>query len=182
MLKLHIPESDEFFDEDKSEFMSFPAVDLELEHSLTSLATWESKWEIPFLSDKEKTDEQTLDYIKCMTLTNDVAPEVYLRLDADHYKKVSTYIDAKMTATWFSEDKPNQKKSRVIITAEIIYHWMVTLNIPFECQHWHLARLLTLVKVCNQQNSPPEKLSRQQVIDRNRELNEQRKAQLGTSG
>ena len=182
MLKLEIPESNEHYDEASETFITYPAVTLELEHSLVSLAKWESKWETPFLNASSKTTEQTVDYLKCMVASEDVIDESFERLTQEHYEQVSNYIDAKMTATWFTEkDAP---ASREVITAEIIYYWMISLNIPFECQSWHINRLLTLVKVCNNKNAPADakKSSRADIIARNKALNEQRKAQLGTTG
>lgn len=182
MLKLVIPASDEFYDETISEFVTYPEVHLELEHSLVSIAKWESKWEKPFLSGDEKTTEQTIDYVRFMTLDDVVSDEVFSRLSSENYAAVSDYIAAKMTATWFADSPEKKSTSREVITAEVIYYWMVTLNIPFECQHWHISRLLTLVTVCNQKNEKPKKSSRADIIARNRALNEQRKAKLGTSG
>ena len=129
---------------------------LRLEHSLVSLSKWESKWHKPFLSKKDKTDEELLDYIRCMTLNPNVDPDVYYRLSPANYDQIEKYIGDSMTATTFSDDQ-NRKHSREIITAEIIYYWMVSLNIPLECERWHLNRLITLVRVCNIKNAPPKK-------------------------
>lgn len=179
MLELEVV-LEETFDDSTNEF-STNSVVLELEHSLVSLSKWESHYEIPFLSNKDKTPEQLLWYIRAMTLTPKVAPEIYQKLSQSNIDSVNAYINAKMTATWFGPN-PNQKPNREIITAELIYYWMISLNIPFECQHWHLERLLTLVKVCNQKNAPPRKMSKQEVAARHRELNAQRKAQTGSRG
>jgi len=183
MLSITI-KSIELFDETSQEFISTDEVILNLEHSLVSLSKWESKWEKPFLSDKEKTDDETLDYIKCMTLPKEVSPEIYFRMSSDNIKEISTYIDAKMSATWFNDTitQSGRPASREVITSEIIYYWMISLNIPFECQLWHLNRLLTLIKVCNQKNAPTKKMGRQELNARNRALNEARKAELNTKG
>lgn len=161
MLQITIPASvREDYDEKNNEFVYTTISEeqtLNLEHSLVSLATWESKWHKPFLSKKEKTDEELLDYIKCMTLTKNVNPDVYLRLTKANYDEIEKYIANPMTATTFS-DEQNRKHKREIITAEIMYHWLVALGIPFEpCQRWHLNRLVTLVRVCNIKNAPPKK-------------------------
>lgn len=179
MLKITVPEM-EFYDEDNNEFIMFNEQVLQLEHSLVSISKWESKWHIPFLDGKDKTLEQIIDYVRCMTITQNVKPEVYNRLTEDNLKAINDYIENPMTATTFSDI--NQRPSREIITSEIIYYWMVSFNIPFECQKWHLNKLLTLIKVCNIKNSPPKKMSRQEILSRNRALNEARKKNLNTMG
>jgi hypothetical protein len=170
----------EGFDSETSEFVALDAVTLEFEHSLVSLSKWESEFEKPFLSPDEKTPEEVLWYVMAMLVTPDVPPDVIARLQGEHIDAINAYINKKMSATWFSnrgESGPSE-----VITSELIYYWMVAHRIPFECQHWHLNRLLTLVRVCNEKNKPAEKLSPQDIAARNRALNEQRRKQLGTSG
>jgi hypothetical protein len=169
------------FDEQSGEFATHGDVTLELEHSLVSLSKWESEWEKPFLGTKAKTPEEIFSYIKCMILTPNPPGEILHKLSKDNLELINAYIDAKMTATWFSES-PGTPKTREIITSELIYYWMTLFNIPFECENWHLNRLFTLIRICNIKQAKPKKMSRSEIAARNRELNHQRKAQLGTKG
>jgi hypothetical protein len=171
----------ETYDESTSEFVEYQAVTLDLEHSLVSLSKWESKFEIPFLGSKDKTSEQTLYYIEAMILTPNFPRGVFRQFTDENIDEINRYVNAKMTATWFS-DREDRRPNREVITAEIIYHWMIALNIPMECQYWHLNRLLTLIKVCNKKNEPPKKMSRSELMQRNTALNQQRQKMLGTTG
>lgn len=180
MLRITIPAVEQW-DEIKQEFVSTKEQTLSLEHSLVSLSKWESKWCKAFLTKQEKTLEETLDYIKFMTLTQNVDPEVYNYLPNGNISEINEYIEAPMTATYFSDEKTS-KTSREQVTAELIYYWMIALNIPFECQKWHLNRLLTLIKVCNIKNQPPKKRSKKDIMSRNAALNAARRKQLNTKG
>lgn len=180
MLTITVP-GIEMFDEKSQEFTTHGDVVLELEHSLVSLSKWESKFEKPFLSKEEKTAEEILWYIKCMTLTSDVPEDVFLKLSEDNVSDINGYIEAKMTATWFSE-LAQTSRSREIITAELIYYWMTVFHIDFECQYWHLNRLFTLIRICNEKQDKPKKMSRAEIARRNSELNAKRKAELKTKG
>lgn len=180
MLRLVIPPI-ELYDEAKQEFFFTKEYELRLEHSLVSLSKWESRWCKPFLSNTDMTSEQTLDYIRCMTITQNVDPIVYRYISKSGIDAIIEYIDAPMTATTFTN--PEEKKTnREIITAEIVYYWMILFNIPFECQTWHLNRLLTLINVCSIKNQPKKKLNRREHFSKQRALNEARKAKFNTSG
>ena len=154
---------------------------LQLEHSLVSLRKWESKWCKPFLSSDQKTLEETIDYIKCMTLTQNVSPETYRFLTDNNIKEINDYISAPMTATTFSGNE-QKKAGREIITAELVYYWMIALQIPFECQKWHLNSLLTLIRVCNIKNQPPKKRSKHDTMSRYAQMNAARRQQLNSKG
>lgn len=180
MLTIVVP-GIEMFDEVTGEFVTEGDITLELEHSLVSLSKWESMFEKPFLGKDIKTTEEVLEYIKMMTLTPDIPPAVFAKLSTTNIETINAYIDAKMSATWFS-DTPGAPPSRDVITSELIYYWMITFQIPFECQYWHLNRLFTLIRVCNIKQSKPKKMSRAEVAARNRELNARRRSQLGTNG
>lgn len=181
MLQITIPAGEQW-DEVKQEFIvSNKEQILTLEHSLVSLSKWESKWNKPFLSKVKKTREEELDYIKCMTITQNVDPVVYNFITNENMEQINRYIEAPMTATWFTEEK-NNKPNKEQVTSELVYYWMIALNIPFECQKWHLNRLLTLIRVCNVKNSPPKKMSKRDIMSRNAALNAARKKKYNTKG
>lgn len=171
----------ELFDHEKQEFIKEKEQKVQLEHSLVSLSKWESKWCKPFLSSTKKTYEETIDYIRCMTITQNVDPDMYNYLSDDIIRQVNEYIDAPNTATTIS-DSQSKKSNSEQITSEIIYYWMFELKIPFECQKWHLNRLLTQIRVCDIKNRPDKKMDRKEIMRRNKSLNEQRRQQLQSKG
>lgn len=181
MLLITIP-ANEVYDETHGEFITIKETKLQLEHSLISLSKWESKWCKPFLSETPKTSEENVDYVRCMTINQGVDPNVYYGITPAQIKEISDYINAPMTATWFSEDKKNAKKNKEVITNELIYYWMVALQIPFECEKWHINRLLTLIRVCNIKNEPPKKMSKHDLMSRNKSLNAARRAAAHSRG
>lgn len=179
MLQIVIPDR-ECWDESRNEFVTTKGQTLQLEHSLVSISKWESKWNKSFIFTREKTPEETLDYVKCMTITQNVKPEVYRQLTKDDYDRILGYIDAPMTATTFP--KSNDRPSNEVITSELIYYWMFSLNIPMECQKWHLNRLLTLIRVCNVKNQPAKKMSKRDIMSRNAALNAARRKRYNSKG
>lgn len=183
MLQITIP-AVEYWDNSREMFISAKSQNLCLEHSLVSLSKWEAKWKKPFLSDKNRTREELIDYIRCMTITQNVDATCYLGLTEKNLKDIEVYITDPMTATTFSEDhkKKKGKKSREIITSELIYYWMVMYNIPFSCEKWHLNRLMTLINICSVKQEPPKKMSRSKILQEQYALNAQRRKMLNTRG
>lgn len=181
MLQIVVPER-EYWNERTEEFIYTKEQTLCLEHSLVSLSKWEAKWKKPFLSsfDSSAPDEEVIDYIKCMTVTQNVDSKVYLSLTPENLKEVFNYIEDPMTATKIKDN--SGRTSREVITAELIYQWMIALNIPLECQKWHLNRLLMLIRVCDIKNSPPKKMGKERTMIDNSRINEMRKKQLKTTG
>lgn len=179
MFEITIPESD-YYDEAQERFVTSKRQTLKLEHSLVSLSKWESKWKKPFLSDKPKTWEETIDYVRCMTITQNVNPDSYYAIDEFDLKKIQEYIDDSMTATWFRKD--SNRPSRRIITSEVIYSQMITLGIPVDFEKWHLNRLMTLIRVCSEENAPKKKMGKKEILQQNRALNNARRKQHHTRG
>lgn len=180
MLRITIP-AREFWDESKEEFIYTEAVTLEFEHSLVSLSKWESKWCKPFLTKNEKTYEEVIDYIKCMTITPNVSPEIYNLLTDENLEEINNYIEAPMTATTFSNENRG-KPSREQITSELIYYWMIASNVPFECQYWHLNRLITLIRVCGVKNQLRKKRANREILSDYAALNAERRKKLNSKG
>lgn len=180
MLHITIP-SVELWDETNEEFIYMKEQSLSLEHSLVSISKWESKWKKSFFSDEEKTFEEMIDYIKCMTITQDVSPDIYKYLSPDIIQKINEYMNDSMTATTFKEHSV-KKSNGSKLTSEIIYYYMVALNIPFECQEWHINRLMTLIKVCDIKNRPQKKMTNREIMSRNSALNKARRQRLNSKG
>lgn len=181
MLKITVPEN-EIFLPDKNEFINTKEQTLSLEHSLVSISKWESKFHKPFLKPKDdKTNYEIIEYVKCMTCTQNVSPYIYLVLSKDNLADIGKYIEDPMTATTFYNlKKENGRKETV--TSELIYYWMFSFNIPKECEKWHINRLLTLIQIFSIKNSPDKKMSKNEIYKHNRELNALRRKKLGTKG
>lgn len=178
MLKINVVLSESVDENKKFVYELFP---LELEHSLASMSKWESKFAKPFLDTNAKTTEEVRGYIECMTLTPNVPPEVFLKLSNENIQAINEYIESKQSATWFSDSQLKTQSSEVV-TAEIVYYWMSSMQIPWEAQHWHLNRLFTLIRVFDLKNAKPKPMSRSEQLSRQRALNEERRKKYGTSG
>ena len=181
-------EGEELWSDELQEFTNSEPIEVKLEHSLVSINKWESKWHVPFLGkEHEKTPEEIIDYIKFMILSKNIDDDVIRRIitSQELMQQIKDYMDNPMTATVFS--KQQQAQARIhqggeFITAELIYYWMVALQIPFECEKWHINKLLTLIQVCNLKNTPPKKMSKQDIYAQNRALNAARRAKYHTKG
>lgn len=180
MLEIEIPRT-EIWDNENEMFSYVDSCKLVLEHSLISISKWESKWNKPFLTRDEKTPEEMIDYVKCMTI-NRVDSVVFSCLTNDNYKQINDYIAAPMTATTFRENGGAPRGNREIMTAEVIYFYMISFGIPFECEKWHINRLLTLIRVCSIKNSPSKKMSKSAAAKQQRTLNAQRRAKAHSKG
>lgn len=174
--------SEEEWDEVTETFQQGVYDILLLRHSLVSIDEWESKWHKAYFGSAKKTNEEAMDYIRCMTLNRDVDPIVYQHLTQADIQKISAYLEDPMTATTFREDKSKKRGRPETITAEIVYFWMLEYGIPFECRYWHINKLLTLVRVCNVKNSKPEKKSQKQLLQEHAAINARNRQLLHTRG
>lgn len=169
-------------------------VTLTLEHSLISIYKWEAKWHKPFLTKEPHSEEEAIDYIRCMTLTQNVKDELYDYIPEDVMKEITDYIEDPMTATSFSEMSSSGTNNKSLreekITAELVYYWMITFHIPFECRKWHFEQLMTLIEVCSRKteeaNDRADKKGKKMkpkmsssAISNRQKLNEQRMKAYG---
>lgn len=176
-----IIEEEEIFDEENETFSMAERVVLNLEHSLISLSKWESKHQKPFLAFGEKSSKEILTYLQMMIIDPDVNPDAIYRCSQKDINEIQEYIDSTQSATTFGL-LPDRHGPSEVITSELIYYWMTAFQISFECQYWHLNRLFSLIRICNLKNAPPTTMSRNEIAQRNRELNAERRAELGTTG
>lgn len=185
MLTLIIPPiTQPLWDEEKEEFITNVCGNkeiLQLEHSLISVSKWESKWKKPFFSKNGMTEEEALSYIECMTLNRHVGSDVYHRLTREDRKAITDYINDPMTASNVANRKKKRGSSEQV-TSELIYYWMITLGIPVEFERWHLNRLTMLIQICNTKNTPGEKMSTREILQRNAAINEMRRAKFHSKG
>ena len=179
MLQITIPET-EIFNEITSEFIYVKQTNLRLEHSLLSISKWEENWGKSYIDTDKKTREETLDYIRCMTITPNVDPNVYRCITNPIMQQINQYIDRPMTATRLPKPKPSAKKK--IITSEEIYYQMFELGIPLEFEKRHLNRLLMQIRVCQAYREPAKKRSTSEIISSHRAINEANKKRFKTKG
>lgn len=185
MFELHLPPREYTIETPEGDvlFGKTPEGTLLLEHSLISISKWEAKYKKPFLSRTEqKTKDESLYYIKCMTLNKNIKDDIYNSITDSDILKINEYIDDDMSATWFNEPKNSRRGNREIITSELIYYWMVALQIPVEFEKWHLNRLITLIKICEIKQRDPKKMKKGEILARNAKLNEKRRKYSGSRG
>ena len=181
MLEIDIP-GGEIYLETEERFVEYPAVTLRLEHSLLSISKWESKWRKPFLDSRiKKTHEESIDYVRCMTLNQNVNPLCYKGITGAMLEKVNAYVNDELTATTFSR-LPESSPNRQVVTSELIYYWMAGYGIDIECQKWHLSRLLTLIRIFDIKSGKQKKMSMSEVMAQNKALNEARRKAARSKG
>ena len=186
MLTIEVPpkSKDEYWDSEKREFIyvgeDFPGYTLHLEHSLVAISKWESKWKKSFINTENYTKDEFIDYVRCMTLDEDVPDIVYRSITNANLKTISEYMNDPMTATTIT--RLGKKQGRDIITSELVYSWMVALRIQKDYETWHFNRLMMLIEVCGDQNSPKKKMSNNDILARNKALNDARRAKYHTKG
>lgn len=178
MLEIAIKES-EAWDEARQVFVYTKPCILTLEHSLISVSKWESKWHKPYLSAKQLSREESVDYVRCMTIGRVLDDSVYNFLTVDDFKKINAYVTDPMSATYFKKSGGYGSNEKIV--SELIYYWMIALGIPFECEKWHLNRLLALIQVCNRKSNPT-KLSAKEAAERNAAINKARRAAAHSKG
>lgn len=184
VLTISLP-GDEFFNEETSEFISVPGQTIQMVHSLLSIEEWETKWKKPLLHRLEhgfETRAMQLDYYRCMTITQNVNPLLWVHLPRDIEQQIVDYINDPMTATTFGDSRGKRANRKKIITSEQIYAWMAGNDIPFECAKWHVNRLFTLIRACSIENAPKDKMGKGATMKQNRMLNEARRRASGSRG
>lgn len=182
MLNLVIPES-EWFDSNTNKFIYYPETKLQMEHSLIAISKWEAKWKKPFLRKEQRTTEEFIDYLRCMTINQNVDPKIYYRLGKKEIDIIQQYIDDPHSATTFSNFKENKPGKKEVITSELIYYWMVSAQIPFECEKWHLSNLMNLLRIADiKSGGKSNKMPKADTYKQYRALNEARRAKHHSKG
>lgn len=179
MLDIIIPATEQF-DERTMQFVETKEQKLTLEHSLISISKWEAKWKISYIDTKDKTRDQRLDYIRCMSLKGDISDDVLYSIAPQEMQKINNYINDSMSATVVKNT--GGSASNQFTTSELIYSWMVGYQIPVEFEKWHLSRLLTLIKVISEENKPKKKMTPSEIAARNKALNAKNRAKYHSRG
>jgi hypothetical protein len=180
MLQVTVPEF-EVYSSEENLFTTIKEQTLAFEHSLLSISKWEAYYCKPFLSKTAKSSEETIYYLRCMCLTPNVNPIIFKHLPSSILDQVKEYIDTPKTATWFSDESKNSKSAQTL-TSELLYYHMIANGIPFECQKWHLSRLITLIRICQEKNAPKKKMNKRDILKQNAALNAARRSKLGSKG
>lgn len=196
MLTVDLPERviprREYFNNLTQEFIIIeekrvPPIHLQLEHSLMSIAKWESKWHEPFLGREDMNGEKLLDYIRCMTINSQKDSGIYSLLPEDTVLEIIEYIHDPSSA-WEINPKKKGRKSRKATTAELIYYNMIQLGIPMECEKWHFNRLMALMDFCDCQGGShpgggsPQKRSQREIMEMYRAMNERNRKKYNSKG
>lgn len=169
----------EYYDSYNNQFINDEGGIVRFEYSLKALYDWEARWKKPFFKG-ELTEDELLDFYRTMAL--DPVKDRFL---TDEVKEtLANYIKDSQTATTFSSSQNgNQNVSKgKIYTSEEIYALMIQAQVPLEFENRNLNRLMTILRIISTHNSPPKKMSKQDIYRQNAELNRQRRAQLKTKG
>jgi hypothetical protein len=198
MLKITIPKLENFWNEGTEQFENFEGCEMHLEHSLWTISEWEKVIKKPFVGEKH-TNEELLFYIKCMCI-NDVPDVAFSYLTEEDIIRINEYIQDDQTATTIRDNLLDEKNTKggkqEFITSELLYYFMIAMNIPVEFEHWHLGRLLMLIRVCSEKNKEAEEKAKNHGKRGNRlstkeqanlaaryhEINAKRRAEWGTKG
>lgn len=182
MLKITVP-GGRHWDPIMEQFFYTRETVLTLEHSLVSIKKWEERWKVCYLNKhRKKTDAELIDYIRCMTITQNVNPLVYYALSDDNISDVVKYIQDPHTATYYVDFEQEAESKGELLTAEVLYYYMIKLQIPIEFQKWHLNSLIALLKVFDKKETPPKKLSESEARARHASINERNRALFNTKG
>lgn len=183
MLQIEV-EGSQLWDEESEQFVCTDPTTLHLEHSLVAISKWESIYKRPYLVPQTFSKKETVDYIKCMCLDNDISDDVFYAVygDSSLMKQIDDYMNSSPTATTINDINDKKKRNTEKITSELVYYWMVANEIPFTCETWHIDRLLTLIRICGVKNQPPKKQSMKDVYARNKALNAARRAKHNSKG
>lgn len=180
ILVLEFPEYDQF-DRVTEEFVTFPPARLTLVHNLLSIVRWESKWKRSFVDRPPSSVDEVIDYVECMADGQPSVPHMLERLTRDHTEAIKAYIADPMSASVMLS-RPGQTKSSEKMTSDLIYYYMVTFQIPFEAEEWHLNRLLMLIRICNAKQSAGQKTNSKSAASQRAALNRARRARAGSRG